>query len=794
MTPVKEDRLLPEVEKPPCAPEELSVVGKRVPKSDALYKVLGQSQYIYDLQLPNMLYGKILWSERAHAKIVSIDTSEAEAVPGVRAVITAQNTPEIRIGFLKDQPVLKRDKVRSFRDEVAAVAAESWEAAEEAIQKIKVVYEDLPAVFSPEEAMVEGAPLIHEVDGRGKELKDNRIRLPWKLVCGDLEQGKAEAVYTASGEYDLTWQAHCCLGTAACIAAFDASDNLTMYDITQIPSLAKADFLEGLKAMGVKGRVRVVTPTIGGGFGSKLDTYGYQFIAMLLSHRTKRPVKIVFTREEEFFATSPRQCVRFKITQGCDKDGYLTFREVEATLDNGAYISWGATTPSVMMMPMSSLYRVPNTEFKATCYYTNNTWAQAMRGYGNPQATFAIECNLDELAEKAGLSPVEIRQRNTSIAGEETPQGFLPQTCGHAECLEKVVASLDYENRTRGLVEGSAKARGMGFASLIHTGGGAKIYKSDGCATSIKIDDEGWVDVFSGSQDIGQGMDTVVRQIVAEVLGFKPEKVSVHVGDTDACGWDAGCHASRSTFIAGNSARACAELVKAQMLSNFAAQLGIPQEEVIIKNGVVTGLSIEDPEKRDTKVEKLLRRAHMASAGNTMFMASNFWEPKNKLLAGDFHGNFCMAYTYGVHGAEIEVDLETGQVEILRYVAAHDIGRAINPMLLDGQTYGGILQGIGYALSEELLFDQGKLLNPNFRDYKILTCLDIVPIEPITVETDDPEGPFGAKGVGEPGLVPVAPAIANALYDALGIRMHKLPMTPDRILQAILEKQGRVVV
>jgi len=788
----KEERLLPEVERPVCAPEELIVVGKRIPKSDALYKVLGQAQYIYDMSLPGMLYGKILWSERAHAKIISIDTSEAEKVPGVRAIVTGYNTPHIGIGFMKDQPVLKRDKVRSFRDEVAGVAATSWEAAEEAISRIKVVYEDLPGVFSPQEAMADGAPLIHETDARGKELKDNRIRLPWKLVCGDLEKGKEEAAHTVTTSYDCPAVTHCCMGTSACIASFDAADNLTIYDITQIPSLAKADFLEALKAMGVKGRVRVVTPTIGGGFGSKLDTYGYQYIAILLSHRTKRPVKMVFTREEEFFATSPRQQASFTITQGCDKEGYLTFREVNATLDNGAYISWGATTPSVMMMPMSSLYRVPNTEFKATCIYTNNTWAQAMRGYGNPQATFAIDCNLDELAEKAGIDPVEMRRRNASIPGEETPQGFLPKTSGHRECLEAVVEKIGYASRTRGMVEGTPKARGMGIASLIHVGGGAKIYRSDGCATSIKIDDEGWVDVFSGSQDIGQGLDTVIRQIVAEVLGLKADKVNVHVGDTDACGWDAGCHASRSTFVAGNSAKACAEIVRAQMIANFAAQLEVSEDAIDIKGGMVLA-QVEDPDKQQTKVEKLLRKAHMAGRGNTMFMASNFWEPNNKLLAGDFHGNFSMAYTYGVHAAEVEVDTETGQVEIVNYVAAHDIGRAINPMLLDGQAYGGIMQGIGYALTEEMLFDKGRLLNPNFRDYKILTCLDMVPVEPLIVETIDPEGPFGAKGVGEPGLVPVAPAIANAIYDAVGIRLRKLPMTPDRVLEALWAKTGKAI-
>ncbi len=530
----KEERLLPEVETPVCAPEELIVVGKRIPKSDALFKVLGQAKYIYDMQLPGMLYGKILWSDRAHAKILSIDTTEAEKVPGVRAVITAYNTPEIRIGFMKDQPVLKRDKVRSFRDEVAAVAATSWEAAEEAVSKIKVVYEDLPGVFSPEDAMAEGAPLIHEMDARGKELKDNRIRLPWKLVCGDLEKGKAEAAYTVTTSYECPAVNHCCLGTSACIASFDAADNLTIYDITQIPSLAKADFLEALKAMGLKGRVRVVTPTIGGGFGSKLDTYGYQYIAMLLSHRTKQPVKIVFTREEEFFATSPRQQAKFTITQGCDKEGYLTFREVDAVLDNGAYISWGATTPSVMMMPMSSLYRVPNIA-AATCRYTNNTWGLAMRGYGNPQATMAIDCNLDELAEKAGIDPAEMRRRNAGIPGEEILRAFSPRPAVASRVLEAVVEKIVRLITSRAWWKVRPRPGGMGLASLIH---GRR--RQDLPVRRLRH-------LYQDRRRRLGGrvlrlprhrprLDTVLRQIVAEVLGFNPEKVIVHVGDTDTCG------------------------------------------------------------------------------------------------------------------------------------------------------------------------------------------------------------------------------------------------------------------
>ena len=284
-------RVKPVVECEPAEMTGLKVVGTRVPKADAVDKVLGKAEYIYDMQLPGMLYGKIKYSERAHAKIVSIDTAAAEKVPGVKAVITGYNTPLIRMGFMKDNCALKRDIVRQYRDEVAAVAATSLEAAEEAVKLIKVVYEDLPAYFSPEESLADGALLIHETDPRGNPSRNNKIPLPpWKFQAGDLAAGEAEAVYVHEGEYEVGWVAHCCLGVSGCVAVFDPSDNLTIYDITQIPSLAKADFQEALKAMGVKGRVRVVTPTIGGGFGSKLDTYAFEYIAILLAHRTRRPV------------------------------------------------------------------------------------------------------------------------------------------------------------------------------------------------------------------------------------------------------------------------------------------------------------------------------------------------------------------------------------------------------------------------------------------------------------------------------------------------------------------------
>jgi len=765
-------------------------VGRSRPKTDAGEKTSGRTQYIHDFSMPRMLYGKIKYSDRANARIVSIDTSEASAVPGVKAVITGGDVPEIRFGFLKDNLALKKDRVRQYRDEVAAVAATSPEAAAAAAAKIKVEYEDLPPLFDPEEAMAEDAPLVHETDPRGKEAKDNRLRLPWKFEAGDMKEGEKGSAYVAEGEYEAGWVTHCCMGTSGCVATFDPSDNLTIYSNTQIPSLAKSDFQEALKAMGVDGAVRVVNMAIGGGFGSKLDTYAYEYIAILLAHRTRRPVKLIFDREEEFEATSPRQPVKIKVRQGCDQEGNLTFRDISMLLDNGAYTSWGATTPTVMMMPVSSLYRVPNIRFQATCVYTNNTYAQAMRGYGTPQVTFAIESNLDELAEQVGLDPYEMRMKNANVPNETTPQGFQVTTCGHKRCLEEVAERLDWSSRRGRPQKRGAKVRGVGMASLLHVGGGAKIYKSDGCGTLIKMDDQGWVDVYSGSMEIGQGLETILKQIVAETLGCRVEAVNVILGDTDVCPWDVGVHASRSTFVAGNSALRAAELVRDQILDTAASTLSVPRDDLSLREDTVVCKNDSD---KNTPIDKVARRAHFASAGNTMFMAANFYEPDTELLGEDFKGNFSRTYAWGCHGVEVEVDTETGKVDIIRYIAAHDVGRAINPMLLKGQIYGAALMGVGYALTEEMIYQEGRLLNPNFRDYKILTAMDTLPVEPVIIEDPDTDGPYGAKGIGEPGLVPTAPAIANAVYDALGIRLNRVPMKPEQVLEAIFRNQGREI-
>ena len=776
--------------------EEFTSVGKRIAKGDARDKVTGRATYMDDLKVPGVLYGKILFSKFPHAKILRIDTSKAEKLIGVRAVLTGNDIPPIRFGFLKDNIPLKWGKVRSYRDEVAAVAAIDPDIAEEALDLIEVEYEALPGVFDPEEAMREGAPLIHEVDARGNPLESNVITLPWKLLAGDVDKARSESDYIAEDRLKTPWVTHVCMGTMGIIAEFDLRNNLTIYSNTQIPYLAQRDYTDALTAMGLKGsKTRIIQPTIGGGFGSKLDTYGQDYIAILLAHKTRKPVKIQFTREEEFFATSPRQPTIINVAQGCTKDGKLTFRDVSMILDNGAYASWGATTPSVMMMPISSLYKVPNVRYIARCVYTNNTWSQAMRGYGNPQATFSIESNLDHLAEEADIDPAEMRLINSNTPGEVTPQRFKVTSCGLKECIEKVAERLDWESK-----HGRRDGRGVGMASLIHVGGGARVYKSDGCGTIIKVDDFGTVDVFTGATDIGQGSDTVIAQVVAEELGVRVEDVNVVDHDTEVCPWDVGVHASRTTFVACNSAIGAAKKVKEQILELASGYVEIQKDKdgakheikldddpgnLIIRDGIV--FSTRDPEKK-IPLGKILRGGHYKTGGK-MVMAEYFYDPDNENLDREFKGNLSMTYAYGTHGVEVDVDRETGKVKILKYVAAHDVGRAINPMLLEGQIYGAVCMGVGYGLTEQLIFDKGECMNPNFRDYKVLTAKDVISVEPIIVETMDRNGPFGAKGIGEPGCVPTAPAIANAIYDAIGIRICDLPITPEKILKALGERK-----
>lgn len=763
---------------------DLSYVGKRLAKSDAMEKVSGQAVYMNEFSRPGMLHGKIKYSEHAHARILNIDVSAAQRLPGVKAVLTGDDLPDFKIGFMKDNPVLKKGKVRQFRDEIAAVAAVDPDIAAEAVELIRVEYEPLTGVFDPIKAMEPDAPLIHETDAKGRPVDSNILRVPWKLVCGDVEVGRDKSKFMVEDEFKTTWVNHCCMGTSGCISEFGLDDNLTIYSITQIPYLAQNDFNGALAALGLKGKnTRVVNTVIGGAFGSKLDTHIYEFISIFLSYHTRKPVKIMFDREEEFMAQAPRQPTVIKISQGCDDEGKLTFRNVDMVLDNGAYTSWGATTPSVMMVPISSLYRVPNVFYRARCVYTNNIYSQAMRGYGNPQATFAVESITDELAEAAGIDPLEFRRINANQPGETTPQRFKITTCGLTECLDGVGEKLDWLAKKKN----PKKSRGIGLGSLIHVGGGARVYKSDGHGIIMRIDDFGKVTVITGAVEIGQGSETVIAQVTAECLGVLPEDVTIIKGDTSICPWDVGTHASRQAFVSCNAAIAAGAKLKSRIIELAAIQLRVSPDDLDIKDRTV--FSHHDPEE-SIPLDKVLRKAHFKDQGKVLAV-EYFYDPPNEMLDREFKGNLSCSYAYGATGVEVEVDEETGQVEILRYIAAHDVGRSLNPMLLEGQVHGAAVMGAGYALTEQMVLQKGRVMNDNFLDYKILTAMDKVPVEPILVEPIDEAGPYGAKGVGEPGCVPVAPAIANAIYDAVGVRIKDLPITPEKVLAGIKAKREK---
>ena len=784
-------------------------IGKETPRPDAPDKAAGKAHYIHDLQLPGMLHGKIKFSDHPHARIKHIDTSKAGRLSGVRGVITANNSPEVRLGFLRDNFALKKDKVRQYRDEIAAVAAIDPDIAEEAVELIKVEYEPLPGLFSPREAMKKGSPLIHETNAQGRRRTDNLVPLRFHHESGDMDAGKRAAKYVAEGEFSTPLVQQCCLGTAGCIAEFDMNSNLTIRAKTQIPFLAQRDFNRALSDMGLHDKnTRIIVPTLGGGFGTGLDTHAYEYIAILLAFQTGRPVKIVYSRDEEFAYLSPRQSSTTKITQGCDQNGKLTFREVEVLQDNGAYTSWGATYPSVMMVPATSLYRVSNVYFNAQLVYTNNTYCQAMRGYGNPEHTWALESNMDELAGEAGIDPYEFRIINCNKPKETTPMGLKVSTCGLKECLETVAKKLDWKKKNK-----KDKCRGKGMASLVHVGGGARIYRSDASGLILKLDDFGNVNAYHGGVEMGQGLHSVLTLGIAEALGVRPEKVFINPLDTSTCPWDVGTHASRGAFMACNTAILAANKLRDRIFE-LAEEL-FPQEvEKSLEKFKKKNPGYKPPDFDFVKAAKrerfdlqdgsisikgaprepwlrldlgrLLRAVHFRNQGQ-MLTTEVFYDPPNELpdFAKGF-GNISATYAYGTQGAEVEVDTETGEVKILRMVAAHDVGKVLNPPALKGQIYGALAQGIGYALYEELQSQKGKILNPNFRDYKIPSAQEMnFPVDLEFIETNDSFGPFGAKGVAEPGLVPTAPAIANAIYDAVGIRIRDLPITPEKILSAL---------
>src|SRR5712692_6067576 len=690
--------------------QPFDVIGKTVPKRDGAEKVTGRTRYLHDVVLPRLAHGKILRARYPHARIVRIDTSRARALPGVLAVLTGDDVEPQPFGFAKDQVALKRRKVRCIRDEVAAVAAETPEIAEGALALIDVEYEELAAVFDPRAALAPGAPLVHE------ELGTNAHHLRYQFTRGDVDRAFAEAAAVVEGTYTLNFVTPACLGTMVAIADWDPADKLTMWTTTQVPFLYQRDLAA---ALGITGdRVRVHQPPIGGNFGRGLDLYPIDVIAALLARRVRRPVKLEFDRMEEFLACPTREPCRIRLRTAADASGRLLGRDAHVVIDNGAYVSWGSTTPYVMLSTVAGLYRCPSVRFDTTIAYTNNPYSGSMRGYGNLESTFAVESQMDELADRLGMDRLELRRRNVVKSGDVHPQGFAITSCAMAECLEAAAEAI-VEDPPPAPAEGWS--RGVGYAALFHVGGGARIYKSDGCGAIVKLDDFGRVSLITGATEIGQGSETVLAMIVAETLGVPLGRVDVVNSDTAVKPWGVGAHASRTTFIAGNAARLAAEKVRGELLSIAAVQLEAPSDRLDVRDG---SIFVRDEPGRRVAYDRIVRAGHLREQGRPL-VAEAFYDPPTTMLDKDLRGNVSATYGFAAQAALVDVDEATGKIEVVTLASAHDVGRALNPLAAEGQIHGGIHMGLGYALSERLVVEDGQVLTQSFMDYAILKAEDM---------------------------------------------------------------------
>ena len=754
---------------------DFSVIGRGTPKKDGAEKVTGRTRFLHDLELPRMAHGKILRTKFPHARLVAIDATRARRLPGVVAVITAEDVTQHPFGFAKDQLALKRGTVRCIRDEIAAVAAETPTIAAEALELIDVEYEELPAVFDPRTALADGAPLVHD------ELGTNAAPLRYQFAHGDVDTAFASAAAVVEGEYRLNYVTPACLGTMVAIADWDAEDRLTMWSATQVPFLYQRDLAASL---GIGGdRVRVLQPPVGGNFGRGLDLCPIDIVTALLARAARRPVKIEFDRVEEFIACPTREPGTIRRRTAADADGRLLARDAHVNIDTGAYVSWGSTTPYVMLATVAGLYRCPNVRFDTTIAYTNNPYSGSMRGYGNLESTFAVESQMDELADRLGLDRLELRRRNVVKSGDVHPQGFAITSCAMAECLEAVAEEIAAD------LPPSAPAgwsRGVGYAAMFHVGGGARIYRSDGCGAIVKLDDFGKVSLITGASEIGQGSETVLAMIVAETLGVPLDRVDVVNSDTAVKPWDVGVHASRTTFIAGNAARLAAEKIRAQLLAMAAEPLDEPAARLAVADGWV--YVVGEPQRR-LPYDRVVRAGHYRPAGQTL-VAEAFYDPPTEMLDKDLRGNVSATYGFAAQAVLLDVERATGRVVVRKVASAHDVGRALNPLAAEGQVHGGVHMGLGYALAERLVVDQGQILTQSFMDYALLRAEDMPPIVVRLIESVDAEGPFGAKGLGESGVIPVSAAVGNAIKDAIGIRFTELPITAAQI-EGALSERGR---
>ncbi|HKG15046.1 MAG TPA: molybdopterin cofactor-binding domain-containing protein [Pyrinomonadaceae bacterium] len=763
--------------------DDFRVVGKPFRKVDARSKCVGATKFADDISLPRMLYCKILRSHVPHALIKSVDTSKAEALPGVLACITGKDLP-VPYGILpvsQDEHPLCLDKVRFIGDPVAAVAAIDEDVAFEAMNLIEVEYEPLATVASIEEAVEVSEPRIHDYGDGGNIHKNVHLEF------GDMDEGFREADVVREDIFFYEGNTHLPMEQHAAVAHYDADEKLTLWSSTQTPHYVHRALAKTLRMPAA--HIRVIATPNGGGFGGKSDPFNHEVVVSELSRRTRRPVKVTLTREEVFYCHRGRHPVLMKSRIGVKRDGSITALDFQSFLDGGAYGSYGVASTFYTGALQTVTYEVPRYRFRGLRAFTNKAPCGPKRGHGTPQPRFALEVQLDKVAEELGLDPAELRLKHLVKPNTVTANYLRVGSIGLRECIEKVVEGSDWKNKYRKLPEG----RGFGLAcSSYICGAGLPIYWNSmpHSGVQLRLDRQGGVCVQCGSTDIGQGSDSVLAYVVAEVLGIDPFDIRVVTADTDLTPVDLGSYSSRVTLMTGNAAIQAAERARELLSSAVAEKLNVPSENLSFAERRV--FDVENPEVGVTFAEAVVLAE---SKYGTIGTVGSYVPPRSP---GRFKGagvGPSPAYSYSAAVAEVDVDIETGIVSVPRVWVAHDIGRSINPMLVMGQVEGSIYMGLGEALMEEMVYRENRNVVhkfPSLLEYKSPTTLEMCDVITYLVEDADPNGPFGAKEVGQGPLLPVMPAIANAVYDAVGVRVDEVPITPEKVLAALRAKrQGK---
>jgi 4-hydroxybenzoyl-CoA reductase subunit alpha len=760
---------------------KLSVIGQSLPKIDAWAKVTGETKFADDMVLPRMAHAKLLRSPHPHALIKRIDTTRAAALPGVYAVITGHDLPRVKFGILpvsQDEEALCVEKVRMVGDAVAAVAAVDEETAERAARLIEVEYEPLRPLMSIEESLASPDVRIHEY-GDGPN-----VHKAVSLQFGDVEAAFAASHLVREDVFFFEGNTHLPMEQHAAVAHWGPDGKLTLWSSTQTPHYVHRLLSKILDTP--QAHIRVVAAPVGGGFGGKLDPFAHEIVACKLSQVTGRPVKITLTREEVFYVHRGRHPVLMWVKTGFARDGAITGMHFRSWLDGGAYGSYGVASTFYTGALQTVTYKVPVYKFEGARIFTNKPPCGPKRGHGTPQPRFAVECQIDKAAEQLGLDPADMRRRNVTEPFTKTANHLTVSTTGLAECIDRVVEASGWRQKRGKLPPG----RGIGIAcSAYMTGAGTAIYWNDmpHSGVVVRADRSGVVAVLCGATDIGQGSDSILAYLVAEVLGIHPKDIRVHPADTDLTPVDLGSYSSRVTLMCGNAAIQAATRLRDRIFEAAAKKLEVGPAQLAARDRRV--FVIDDPDKGMSFPEAVVLGESMHGV---LAFPGSYAPPKRsgKYKGGGVGPSPCYSFTACV--VEVDVDAETGDVKPAEIWIAHDVGRALNPLLVEGQTEGSVYMGLGEALMEEQVFRKGVHKFPSMLEYKSPTTLETPEIHTILIETDDPEGPFGAKEAGQGPLLPVPPAVANAVHDAVGVRIDETPISPEKVLKALeLKRQGK---